>query len=144
MNKENKTQSAVKLVVYFEDPFWIGVFERNEDGKLSACKVTFGSEPKEYDVQQFIKTNYYKMNFSPSVEQVNDVKERLNPKRMQRIVHKQLEQVGIGTKSQQALKLQHEQMKITHQTNVKKMREEEQQRMFELKQQKRKQKHRGH
>ena len=24
-----------KLMVYFEDPFWVGVFERIEDGKLS-------------------------------------------------------------------------------------------------------------
>ena len=34
-----------KLTVYFEDPFWVGVFERVEDGKLSVCKVTFGAEP---------------------------------------------------------------------------------------------------
>lgn len=33
-----------KLTVFFEDPFWVGVFERIEDGKLSAAKVTFGSE----------------------------------------------------------------------------------------------------
>ena len=33
-----------KLTVYFEEPFWIGVFERIEDGKLSVAKVTFGAE----------------------------------------------------------------------------------------------------
>ena len=33
------------LTVFFEDPFWVGVFERIEDGKLSVCKVTFGAEP---------------------------------------------------------------------------------------------------
>ena len=37
-----------KLTVYFEEPFWIGVFERIEDGKLSVAKVTFGAEPKDY------------------------------------------------------------------------------------------------
>lgn len=31
------------LTVFFEEPFWIGVFERIEDRKLSACKVTFGA-----------------------------------------------------------------------------------------------------
>ena len=30
------------LKVFFENPFWVGVFERIEDGKLSVCKVTFG------------------------------------------------------------------------------------------------------
>ena len=33
-----------KLTVYFEEPFWIGIFERIEDGKLSVAKVTFGAE----------------------------------------------------------------------------------------------------
>ena len=34
-----------RLTVFFEDPFWIGVFERIENGRLSAAKVTFGAEP---------------------------------------------------------------------------------------------------
>ena len=46
-----------KLIVYFEDPFWVGVFERIDEGKLSVAKVTFGAEPKDYDVQEFILTN---------------------------------------------------------------------------------------
>ena len=36
-----------KLTVYFEKPFWVGIFERTEDGKLSVAKVTFGVEPKD-------------------------------------------------------------------------------------------------
>lgn len=39
-----------KLTVYFESPFWVGVFERISNGKLSVCKVTFGVEPKDYEV----------------------------------------------------------------------------------------------
>lgn len=143
MDKENQSVLIEKLVVYFEDPFWVGVFERIEDGKLSVCKVTFGAEPKDYEVKRFIQTMYYKLNFSPAVVQDKIVKEHVNPKRMQRIVNKQLDNVGIGTKSQQALKLQYEQMKIVHKSNAKQHREEEQERLFELKQQKRKQKHRG-
>ena len=42
-----------RLTVYFEDPFWVGVFEKVENGKLSAAKVTFGAEPKDYEVQEF-------------------------------------------------------------------------------------------
>ena len=29
-----------RLTVFFEEPFWIGVFERISEGKLSVCKVT--------------------------------------------------------------------------------------------------------
>lgn len=43
---------AISLTVYFQEPFWIGVFERKESGRLSICKVTFGAEPKEYDANE--------------------------------------------------------------------------------------------
>ena len=39
-----------QLTVYFEDPFWVGVLERIEDGALSVCKVTFGAEPKDLSI----------------------------------------------------------------------------------------------
>ena len=91
-----------RLTVYFEEPFWVGVFERIEDGKLSAAKVTFGAEPKDYEVYEFILKHYYSLQFSPAVAAV--VKETAkNPKKMQRDVIKQLRNTGIGTKSQQAL-----------------------------------------
>ena len=32
---------STKLTVFFEAPFWIGVFERIERRKLSVCKVVF-------------------------------------------------------------------------------------------------------
>ena len=36
------------LTVFFEEPFWVGVFERTEGGKLSVCKVSpTGVEPKQ-------------------------------------------------------------------------------------------------
>ncbi len=35
-----------RLTVFFKEPFWIGIFERISEGKLSVCKVTFEAEPK--------------------------------------------------------------------------------------------------
>ena len=57
-------------------------------------------------------------------------------------VHKQVQKIGIGTKSQQALKLQREQLKSERKTVSREQREAEKQRQFELKQQKKKEKHR--
>lgn len=34
--------------ILFEEPFWIGIFERTEGTRLSVSKVTFGAEPKFY------------------------------------------------------------------------------------------------
>ena len=131
-----------KLTVYFEDPFWVGVFERIENGKLSVCKVTFGAEPKDYEVWEFVLRYYYQLKFSPSVDVVVK-KEVTNPKRVQREARKQSASSGIGTKSQQALQLQREENKLERKTISREQREAEKQRQFELKQQKRKEKHRG-
>lgn len=131
-----------KLTVFFEDPFWVGVFERISEGKLSVCKVTFGAEPKDYEIYDFVLKNYYRLRFSLAV--ATDVKEAgCNPKRIQREVRKQVQNTGIGTKSQQALKLQQEQLKTERKTVSREQRAAEKQRRFELKQQKRKEKHRG-
>lgn len=131
-----------RLTVYFEEPFWVGVFERIEDGKLSVAKVTFGAEPKGYEIYEFILKHYYSLQFSPAVAAV--VKEAAkNPKRMQRDVIKQLRNNGIGTKSQQALKLQQEQNKQERKVKSREQKLTEARRMFELKQQKKKEKHRG-
>ena len=94
-----------KLTVFFEEPFWVGVFERVSDGKLSVCKITFGTEPKDYGIYDFVFKYYYRLRFILAV--ATDVKEvDRNPKRVQREVRKQKRNIGIGTKSQQALKLQ--------------------------------------
>ena len=114
-------KASGKLTVYFEEPFWVGVFERIEDGKLSVAKVTFGAEPKDYEVQEYIQKYYFSLKFSPAVETVvKDIKR--NPKRMQREAKKQTMETGIGTKSQQALKLQQEQNSVKRETARKKRR----------------------
>ena len=125
-----------KLTVFFEEPFWVGLFECISEGKLSVCKVTFGAEPKDYEVYDFVLKNYYQLRFSLAV--ATDVKESgRNPKRIKREVRKQIQNTGIGTKSQQ------EQLKTERKTVRREQREAQKQRQFELKQQKRKEKHRG-
>lgn len=132
-----------KLTVYFEEPFWVGVFEHIEDGKLSVTKVTFGAEPKDYEVLEYIQNYYYSLKFSPAVDTVvKDIKR--NPKRIQREAKKQMRETSIGTKSQQALKLQQEQNKQEHKVRSKEKKEAKELQLFELKQQKKREKHKGH
>ena len=132
-----------KLTVYFEEPFWVGVFERVENGRLTVAKVTFGAEPKDYEIQEYIQKYYFSLKFSPAVDIV--VKEtKRNPKRIQREAKKQMQETGIGTKSQQALKLQQEQNKQERKVISQEKREAAQLRKFELKQQKKREKHKGH
>ena len=128
--------------MFFEEPFWVGVFERIENGKLSAAKVTFGAEPKDYEVYAFILKHYDDLHFSPAV--ATAVKEsKHNPKRIQRDIRKSLDRTGIGTKSQQALKLQQEQNKQERKAKSREQTLAEAERLLELRQQQKKEKHRG-
>ena len=105
--------------------------------------MTFGAEPKDYEIQEYIQRYYFSLKFSPAVDTV--VKEtKRNPKRIQREAKKQMQETGIGIKSQQALKLQQEQNKQERKVRSREKREEDQLRMFELKQQKKREKHKGH
>ncbi|MBR2742798.1 MAG: YjdF family protein [Clostridia bacterium] len=135
-------KTSGRLTVYFEDPFWVGVFELVFRGRLSVCRVTFGAEPKDYEVWDFVLHNYYKLKFSTPVK--TDAHNKAdNPKRRQREAKKQTETRGIGTKSQQALKAQYEEMKTERRERSRAEKEAEKERRFKEKQQKRKEKHRG-
>ena len=130
-----------RLTVFFEAPFWVGVFERFEGGTLSVCKVTFGAEPKDYDVFSYVLKNYARLRFSPAVAAAVR-QDAANPKRMQREIRR-TSSGGVGTKAQQALKLQHEQNKLERKTISREQREAEKERQYELRQQKKRDKHRG-
>ena len=130
-----------KLTVFFEEPFWVGIFERVENGKLSVSKVTFGTEPKDYEIWEFVLKEYDRLQFSPSVE-VTAKELTKNPKKLQREIHKQMLDRGVGTKSQQALKLQQEQRKQQRKSKSREDKLAEEKKMFDLKQKKKKEKHR--
>lgn len=134
---------AFKLTVLFEEPFWIGLFEREWGGRYEACKITFGAEPRDYEVYQFILENWSQLVFSPAIPTEAAAEKPVSPKRMQRLIHRQTAGAAIGTKAQQALKLQQEQGKQARKARSREKREAEQERKFQLRQEKRKEKHRG-
>lgn len=134
----------IVITVFFDDPFWVGIYNRISDRKMEVCKITFGAEPKDYEVYAFLMENWHRLRFSPSVNASNRPIGNLNPKRMQRAVRKELSQKGLGTKAQQALKLQQEEGKEARKKKSRLEREQEKERLFEIKQEKKKQKHRGH
>ena len=134
---------TARFTVYFEDPFWVGVFERIENGRLSAAKVTFGAEPKEPELLIYLLQHYYRLQFSPAVETAVKPAHH-NPKRAQREAGRQTAQVGIGTKSQQALQLQQEQNKQVRKRRSRARKQADAKRLYALKQQQKREKHKGH
>lgn len=132
-----------RFTVLFEKPFWIGLYERFDCRKYEVCKVTFGAEPKDYEVQEFLLKNWHKLRFSPAIHTKMTAERSINPKRRQREVSSQIQNRGIGTKAQQALKLQHEQNKIERKTKSRERKEAEKERQYALRQEKKRAKHRG-
>lgn len=136
--------TKARLTVFFEEPFYVALYERTQDGYTQVCRVVFGKEPTDAEVYEYFLNNWAKLKFSPPVPagSVSDV--RKNPKRVQREIHRQLSgKMSAGTKSQQALKLQQEQAKFERRTNYKQRRALEEQRKYELRRQKKKEKHKG-
>jgi len=133
-----------KLTVFFENPFWVGVFEKSEEGKLEICRVVFGQEPKDWEVYNFVLKNYYKLKFSKSISIDEVYEEKCNPKKMQREIKKTISQSGIGTKAQQAIKLDYENKKVERKIISREKREIEGELKFKKRQEKKLQKKRGH
>ncbi len=132
------------LTVLFEDPFWVGVFEMTDENGLHVCKVTFGAEPTGQEIIEFVEKKGHKLKYSEGIETTSSQEIRKNPKRQLREARKQMKPQGIGTKSQQALKMQQEQNKTQRKQQSKAERDAEKQRIFDLRQAKKKEKHKGH
>ena len=133
---------SIGLTVYFEDGFWHGLFEQEYEGTYQVCRVTFGQEPKEDEILEFLQTQFTQLSFSPAATVKQHVKIK-NPKRLQRAVKKQVKQ-KVSSKSQELLQLQCEERKkiSKHQSSVQKQLFKQEK--FERKQQKRREKHKGH
>ncbi|MFQ7010905.1 MAG: YjdF family protein [Oscillospiraceae bacterium] len=132
----------VRLTVLFEPPFWIGLCEREEDGQYAVCRIVFGAEPREQEVYAFVLATG---TGCASARRWRRDDSRAAPQSQARSeIRRALTPAGIGTKAQQALGLQREQGKAARRVQTRAEREREQARQFQLRQTKRKEKHRGH
>ena len=89
------------LTVLFENPFWIGLYECFDDDKYGVCKITFGAEPKDYGVYDFMFKNRHILKFRLPVKTEKAINRKINPKRILREINNQLENKGVGTTAQQ-------------------------------------------
>lgn len=134
-----------KFTVYFDGKFWKGIIENEAYGQYEICSITFGPEPSDGEIYELITEKWGLLKFTTSNIPFVKNEKHINPKRMQKIIRRQIMQKDdIGTKAQQALKLQHEQMKTQKKTYSKEQREYEKIRSFEIRRKKQKEKHKGH
>ncbi len=134
----------IQLTIYYDNPFWVGVFERTNLDTIQTCKVIFGAEPKDYEIYALISKEYNHLKFSRPIRIQMKKKAKVNPKRLQREVKKATQSQGIGTKAQQAMKLEQESRKVEKRVRTKAEKEQRKRSAFEQKQLKKKEKRKGH
>ncbi|WP_433944410.1 YjdF family protein [Paenibacillus sp. SN-8-1] len=135
----------MKLTVYYEGPYWVGVVQDEDEGRVRAGRFVFGSEPADAEVLEFISEHLASLmeSMTAEVEGKRMPTRRVNPKRLQRLAAEESRSHGVGTYAEQAIKLQMEQRKQLKRVIGKAQREELKERKREIARQKAKDKHRG-
>ena len=132
-----------KCTVYFDDPFWVGVFERNDENGYSAARHVFGGELSEAELLHFCKNEFGALQYSAAIQPEKTPLEEMNFKRRQREVRKQMSQIGVGTYAQRALKAEYERRKELNKQGAAEDRKEEARQRLLNKQAAKKEKHKG-
>lgn len=114
-----------RLTVFFEEPFWVGVFEQETDGVMRAARVVFGAQPTDAEVFEFVLRHADRLRYGPPVEGRLS-RETANPKKRRREAARETGQRGIGTRSQQALQLAREQSRLEKRESSRARRQAEQ------------------
>lgn len=141
----------MKLTVYFDSSFWYGLVEYiDSSGDYRAVNYLFGKEPKDSEVMDFVNTKLDTLvkrdatltngNFQKAT--VNQKK--LSPKRMQRLINKEKRKPIVSTKAQLAITMAREASKTQKKTISKDKKEKLKTERFLQKQEKKRQKKKGH
>ena len=128
------------MTVVFDKPFYKGIFERFVDDRYAVAKINLGTSlPKTRDIYRLVLKRWNTIHFSKETLDSTRIK-RVNPKRMQREAQKQVRAEFYG----QALKADFEMRKQQSHRERQAAKANHKRKKFEIRQLKKKQKHRGH
>ena len=135
----------MKLTVYHDGQFWVGIVEVVEAGKVRAGRYVFGVEPKDSEILEFVNRFILKLTdrLSQDVPVTTPARVKVSPKRLARQVSRELRNKGISTYAQDAIKLEYESRKKERQVLSRQYQEEQKGRRREIARLKAKEKHRG-
>jgi len=140
--------ATIKATLFFENRFWVGAFERTDTQGYAIARHIFGAEPSDSEVHEFILNHYHELKFGELKKEVTIQIHRMNPKRVQREVRREMEKMKETAKpstlAQDYMREEIEKNKKAKKSissAEKQARKEEQ---FAVKQMKKKEKQRGH
>jgi hypothetical protein len=139
--------SAVSYAtILFDGRFWIGIFERRDAENYAVARHIFGSEPSDAEIYDFVLNSWEALKFTaPITDCVVHIK-RKNFKRRQKEIRKLVGSLPAHrmTYAQDVLRQELEKKKKLRVSLNAQEKQEKLDQKFLLKQEKRKQKHRGH
>ena len=135
----------MKLTVYHDGQYWVGVLEEQFLGKLRAARYIFGSEPKDEEILQFVCRDMMKIvrGLSQEVAVRRSAALKINPKRLARRAAEETRKRGVSSYAQEAIRLELEKRKRERRSLTKQRLLEKMEHKRELKIRKAKEKHRG-
>jgi len=133
------------FTVYFEEPFWVGVLESEDEGTFSVARHVFGAEPGNAELLVFMLNDFHRMrrHESAACPEARTRDRPHNPKRSLREARRAALRPP-ATKAQAALSAARESQKSGSKALSREAHEVEAARRFSLHAEKRKGKHRGH
>ena len=133
------------FIVFFENPFWVGVLESEDEGVLSVARHVFGAEPSNAELNEFMLNRFSDMRRSarPIAEGARMRAQIRDTKRAQRDSTRDAKRPP-STKAQAALSAARSEIKVERAASSREERLAEAERRFEARSEKRKRKRSGH
>lgn len=117
----------ITLTVYFDDPWWVGVFEVADGDALRVARHVFGGEPSGPELLHFVLHHFINLieRATPSDAAPEPSAQRINPKRAAREAARATQSHGASTMAQAALRIQIEAHKRERRIVTREQREQE-------------------
>ena len=139
--------ASIKVTIFFEKRFWVGTFEHVDKEGFAVARHIFGGEPSDAEVYEFVLNHYQDLNFGPPKTFTLEIK-RMNPKRVQKEVRREMEKLKEtsrpSTFAQDYMREELEKKKLEKKKRTSAEKQEYKDAQFALKQQKKKEKLKGH
>ncbi|MDQ7192713.1 YjdF family protein [Staphylococcus felis] len=135
----------MKLSIYHDGQFFVGLVKYNQSKKSKFVKYTFGKEPDYDEILWFIdKLLLTSLDKTKTTVNIKKSVKRVNPKRLQRQVAKEQKQHKNLTKAHEAIKVEQELNKKERKIKNKTKRDVLKEKKRRIKQLKAKEKHKRH
>ncbi len=132
--------------VFFEDPFWVGLFSISDGSTVKYCRIVFGQEPSDIELYTFILNNFNSLKLS-EIDQLLPENNKLaaNPKKRKKQASEEIKARPGSKLSYKIIKQSLAAGKKESKRNMRhKIENGDKKLSFEIKQRKRKEKHKGH